>query len=260
MLRANLFKLLAVLFTCLAAAGCKKTSIISGIDYEVRPNLETVKVAMNFANNIKTDLGGSFTVKDYGTLDVTPWTPTNPFSVGFTMNTNVLNDQDYVNFTPTTVLPNGDPLPIAANRAYAQVKLENPINKNFDVYAYVDAYQHEWFGVAVLLNVINDKYFPAGLTITTNFLKDKVGNARGVGAFFGPAIDSNGKMTKSGGIAFFANIKALVAAQKANVKANEKRANPYLFSGTMASYYKSSTSRQSMLQTAIVEAMNGNLK
>lgn len=242
-------------------SGCKK-SLIGGFAAKVEPNLETVKVQMNFSDDVQSDLGGSFAVKDYGTIEVEPSTPDSPFNVGFRLNMNIVNDQDYVRLDPTTTLPSGQPIPIAVNRAMAQVKLKNEVNPHFDVYAFVDIVGREWVGLAMTLKFIDNRYFPAGLSVSQNFLKDKQGRARGVAAVFGPKVDENNHLLVPGGIAVFANIKALIDEARGSGKlaVMDMKGGPFMFDGPHADYYEDHPREAYHLQQAFKEVLRANMR
>lgn len=243
----------------LSATGCKK-SLISGFEGKVEPNLETVKVKMNFSDDVHSDLGGTFEVKHYGTIEVEPSTPDAPFNVGFRLNLDIVNDQEYVRYDPTTTLPSGQPIPVAVNRAMAQVKLKNEVNPNFDVYAYVDILGREWIGLAMTLKFIDNRYFPAGLSVSQNFLKDKDGRPRGVGAVFGPKVDASNNLLVPGGIAIFANAKALVdeARGRGHLELMDMKGSPYIFEGVRAEYYDAHPNEAYHLQEAFKEVLRAN--
>src|SRR5580700_6089825 len=102
----------ALLSLVLVTAGCNPQALISKVTVGISQNLETVTVTLMFAPQIQETLAGSIAIKDYGDIFVNPSTTTAPFEVGFALNTSIVNDQDYVHFTPTEVLPNGFPIGI----------------------------------------------------------------------------------------------------------------------------------------------------
>lgn len=225
-------------------SGCDKP-LISGVAFTVEPNIETLKVQLNFSDEVQTDLGGAFAVntggRDYGQIEIEPSSPDNPFNVGFRLNLAIVNEQDYVNLEPVTTLPSGQPIPIPSlNRAFAKVSLKNEINPNFDVYAYVDVVGKEWIGVALTLKFINSKYFPAGLSLSKGFVKAKDGRNQIYGAVFGPKVDNNGNMTVPGGIALFANAKSLITGARDGsgpMSGTSKGEKFVLFQGPQAAHY-----------------------
>lgn len=217
---------LAVLLVVVSGfSSCGKT-IFSGVDFTAEPNLETVKVALNFAPEITSDLGGSFDVKDYGTVEVLPSTSTGPFSVGFRLNTAVLNDNDYVKLDPVVDLPSGQPIPIPGlNRAFAKVALAEGVHPSFDAHLYVDVIGKEWIGVALTVKVLGSKYIPSNLAVTQGFLKGRDDKSyRAYAAIFGPKVDGEGNMIVPGGIAIFANVRSLI---------RDPRMGSILFEGTL---------------------------
>ena len=245
---------------------CKQASVIDGVAFKIDPNVQTAKVQLNFSSEVESDLGGTFDVKsgdrDYGTLEVEPSTSESPFNVGFRLNLEIVNDPAFnklVQLNPVLDLPSGQPIPIPnLNRAFAQVKMVNEINPNFDIYAYIDAANNgrEWVGVAMTLKFLNNKYFPAGLSVSKQFLKDSAGRARAVGAVFGPKVDNNGNLVKAGGIALFANLKALIAGGK--LEGGDKGSKLYIFDGPLAPYYEQNPKAAFQLNQAFKTLMRAN--
>lgn len=243
-------------------SGCKKSSLIGGFHAAVEPNLQTVAVQMDFAKSVHSDLGGSFAVKDYGTIEIEPSTSQTPFNVGFRLNLDIVNDQDYVEYTPTTVLPTGQPLPIAQNRALAQVTLENDPSSNFDVYAYVDILNKEWLGMAMTLKFVDQKYFPVGLAVSKGFLKSKSGAPMAYGSIFGPTLNPDKTLKVPGGIAVFVNAKALIQQNaKTPMPTNaffDAKGLPYIFNGPRAAYYRKHPSQALQLEQTFKFALEQN--
>src|SRR5581483_10543012 len=65
---------------------------------------------------------------------------------------------------------------------------------------------HQWAGIGVTVAALDKAYFPAGLSITQNFLNDDQGNPMVVASIFGPAADGS----SPGGFAVFANLENLI--------------------------------------------------
>lgn len=255
--RASLALFCATLLAALMVfSGCDSSSLVSSFNASVEPNLETLTTNLVFAKDVKSDLGGSFSIKDYGTIDVQPSTPETPFNVGLRLNLDIVNDLEFIRYQPTTTLPAGQPLPTLINRAMAQVKLKNDISSNFDIYAYVDILGKEWVGAVLTLKFLNN-CFPAGISITKNFLKTKNGPARGVGTFFGPKLDDNGKMLVPGGMAVFVNAKALVdEARGKQLALLDTKGSAYMFGGPTGDHYAKNPSQAQHLEQAIKTALN----
>lgn len=201
--------LVALFVTALSvlATGCN-TKVVDQVKAEVFPNLESVRISLLFDKGIQSPMGGSYEVGNYGSLFLDPSTANAPLTAGFDLKLSVVNDTNYIHYTPTTLLPSEDPLPGVINRALAQVKMERKVGDKWDVYAYLDILGREWLGVVVMLDAVDEKNFPAGLSIMENFLKDSQGNARASAVAFG-AHTSNGKTT-SGGFGIFANVASLL--------------------------------------------------
>ncbi|MBI3544213.1 MAG: hypothetical protein HY075_13165 [Deltaproteobacteria bacterium] len=257
----GLVSLLAV--SALGISGCNG-GLLDKVEFSAEPNLETVKVQLDFSSDLQTDLGGSFEVetggRDYGAIEVEPSGPGNPFNVGFRLNLNIVNEQDYVSLKPVTDLPSGQPIPIPnLNRAFAKVQMKNEINKNFDIYAYVDVAGKEWLGLAMTLKFINNKYFPAGLSVSKGFVKDKSGNNAVYGAVFGPKVDNSGNMTVPGGIALFGNAKALIELAGGKAMNGESNGSKfYLFQGPQAAYYQKNERNAFSVGQAFKQILNAN--
>jgi hypothetical protein len=200
-----------VLGLSLAATGCKKEyKLIERVSFKPSSNLETIRVSLVFSKQVQSDLAGGFTIKDYGFLFINPFTPSEPFEIGFNLNTSIVNDQEYVAVTPTEFLPNGNP--IGVGHPLVEVRGAQPISTKFDLYGYVDVSKLSWIGVAAMFSFLNDQYFPAGLTVSQAFLQNAQGAPGILASVFGPTLASDGTLKKAGGIALFANVKQLIAA------------------------------------------------
>lgn len=186
-----------------------KASFIDHVAFQPSENLEVVRVSVVFGRNVRSDLAGGFAIKDYGFLFVNPYTASAPFEIGFSLNTSIVNEQEYVDLAPTEVLPNG--LPIGLGRALVEVKSPQPVGSGFDLYGYVDVLRASWLGAAAIFSFINDQYFPNGLTLSQTFLRDAEGRPGVTASVFGPSVSGDGTIRRAGGIAFFANVRQLLA-------------------------------------------------
>jgi hypothetical protein len=192
-------------------SGCKGVGglkLIDRVSFRPSPNLESVRVSLVFADTIKTNLTGGYPIKDYGSFFINPWTASEPFEVGFELNTNIVNDQDYIKLTPTEVLPNG--VPIGLSYALVQVQAPHPISPMVDIYGYVDVLRQAWLGVAGIFGFINNTYVPEGLSVTQVFLRDANNKPGVIASVFGPSTGIDGTV-RPGGIALFANVKQLLS-------------------------------------------------
>jgi hypothetical protein len=193
--------------------GCKKGSrLIEKVTFKPSQNLEVIRVSLVFGSKIKSDFAGSFSIKDYGYLFLNPYTTTQPFEIGFDLNTSIVNEQDYIDITPTTVLPNG--LPIGIPQAVVEIKSPTPIHPKFDIFGYVDILSKSWLGLAAMFSQI-DEYFPMGLSVSQSFLSNAQGAPGVFASVFGPTVGSDGSIVRSGGIAVFANVRQLIEDMKA---------------------------------------------
>jgi len=199
----------------LALAGCKgsaTTSMIQGVNVSLSSDLQTVNVAVVFASSVQSTLSASYSVGSYGDVFVQPYSATQPFEAGFQINTNIINDQKYATLTPTSVLPNG----VTTGIGYPVVQVTSPtLNTNFaDFVAYVDVKEGNWLGMAAIFSFATNQYFPADLSLTQVFERDSAGNPEVFASVYGPTDNSDGTLSRNGGIALFANVKELIAAKK----------------------------------------------
>jgi hypothetical protein len=246
----------ALLVMALGMTGCKKqTSMIDHVSFKAADSLESVRLSLVFAKSVKSTMAAGFNIKDYGYLFVNPATETAPFEIGFDLATSIVNDQDYVQLTPTTVMPNGIALPI--NYAVVQIQGENPISSKMDLYAYVDVLHGQYVGAAAIFKVL-DEYFPEGLSVNQVFMRDHQGRPGVIASIFGPETDvhDGNVVTRSGGISVFANVKQLlgktVPNQVVNVKASE---NVYL-TGSRAKQYDAQPMELRRLESRLIEGLN----
>ena len=217
--RAAAAWMLALAFA-VAGSGCKgNNALIEKVTFKPSDNLEVVRVSLVFTSRIQSDLAGGFSLKDYGYLFVNPYTPSQPFEIGFDLNTSIVNDQDYVKLSPTEVLPNG--IPIGLPNAVVEVRAASPISPKFDLYGYVDVLKLNWIGVAAMFGFLDDKYFPAGLSLSQAFMRDNQGRPGIIGSVFGPTVGNDGTLIRNGGIALFANVRQLISQIGGGIPAGE---------------------------------------
>ena len=210
MMMKKLVMVLAAVFAISSLSGCNgQAKVISSVTVKLSENLEIVTVTMNFAPNIQMAYQGNYDILSYGSVFVNPYTTSEPFQAGFDLNTAIVNDQNYVHLTPTSVLPNG--MNIGLPNPVVEVKKATPINSQFDLFAYVDVLQANWLGAAAMFNSIDPKYFPPGLSVSQVFKRDNAGVPTLEGYAYGPVLDSNGVMVHAPGVAVFANVKALIS-------------------------------------------------
>jgi hypothetical protein len=246
-------------FFVLFLSGCKQDmKFIDHVTFKPADNLETVRISLVFTDKIKSDLAGGYPVKDYGFLFINPYTPTQPFEVGFDLNTAIVNDQDYIKLTPTEVLPNG--LPIGLPNAIVQIQAPHEISPQFDLYGYVDVLHASWLGVAPIFTFLSDKYFPAGISVSQVFMRDDQGRPGILAAIFGPTLNDDGSLKRAGGIAVFANVRQLLAHHSL-VKGQTENFYPepgVTISGPASAEYEGRPDKMFLLQRKLIRAFNRN--
>lgn len=213
------------LFCFLSAAiftGCDEAPLLEKISYKVEPNLETVKIVLQFSKAIRSDLGGTYALKDHGFVEIEPATGDKPFSVGFRVSLNALYDNEFLALKPVSSLPSGQPFPRPLhNKALIQVPVHSS-NNLFDLYAFIDPKADPttaessggWIGFLVTLNFIDQRNFPSDVEVSRSFLKGDNGMPLISGMLFGPSKNSQGQVEKPGGIALFADIHTLIKSGK----------------------------------------------
>lgn len=195
-------------FACVFAGCQNQPRVIDKLTYRVSENLETIRVSLVFDRGIQSNLGSGFTLKDYGFLFVNPYTETQPFEVGFDLNTAVLGDSDYLKLAPASVLPNG--MPLGVPHPLVEVRAPQPVHPRFDIYGYVDVTQASWLGTGVVLTERDDRYFPQGLSINQILMRDDQGLPMVIASAAGPIQDSEGARLYPGVISLMANVRELI--------------------------------------------------
>jgi len=241
--------------------GCKRENrLIERVSVQPSTNLEVIRIALEFnKRNVQATFAGGFPIKNYGYLFINPFTGQQPFEVGFDLNTAIVNDQDYVRLTPTTVLPNG--VPIGLPYAIVEVKGVSPINPNFDAYAYIDVLHKSWLGAAGIFSFINDRFFPSGLAFTQVFMRDDQGRPGVLASVFGPELHPDGTLKRAGGIAVLANVKQLLQRQKAmglsRTQSFDLIAEPGIYlQGPAAKAWKGRTNEIRRIESQIIQGLN----
>ncbi|HAR44366.1 MAG TPA: hypothetical protein DCS07_17345 [Bdellovibrionales bacterium] len=193
--------------------GCKGTtnSIIDHVNFKIGDNLETARVSVVFKDTVQSNMLGSFPLKDYGSIFITPFAAgTQPLELGFELNTkDVMNDWEYAQITPTESLPNG--LPMGLGYPLVEIRAAQPISDSFDLYAYVDVMHAKWLGAAAMFKFMNDSSFPAGMAISMGFNPDAEGKPGILTSIYGPVLDNSGALIRNGGMIVLANVRQMMS-------------------------------------------------
>ncbi len=243
------------------STGCKNggLKLIDSITFKPSDDLEVVRISLVFSRNVKSDLAGAFSIKDYGFLFINPYNQTEPFEVGFSLNTRIVNDQDFVNLTPTQVLPNG--LPIGGpDYALVQISSPTPISSKFDLFGYADVLRGDWLGVAAMFTFINDQYFPEGLSIGQTFMRNQQGDPGVIAKVFGPTLKVDGTLERAGGIAVFANVRQLIDKGLVGPNAKPRKFYPEqtmpLVEGPQSPKYRGNLKALQRIQNNLIRGFN----
>lgn len=253
----------AVLSLSFIASACNRPApqIIDKVKFVVSQDLKTVSVSLDFAKTIRTILDGDVAIKNYGSIFLKSYTPTTPFSLGFALNTDIFNDQDYVNLTPTETLPNG--LPIGIGYPVVEIKGEQPISSKFDLYGYLDIGHQSWIGVSTLFSFIDATTFPAGLSVQKTFFPSPAGLPGAIVSVFGPVVDANGVVIRQGGIALYTNVKQLVQQYPPHSLLSEAERTVELYpsdeisiEGANSAFYRSHPEKLLPYMNRMIKALN----
>jgi hypothetical protein len=209
LIRKSIGCVLVATVLIISSLGCNQEApLIERVDVKISENLQSLKVALVFSKRVQSPISGVVDLKKYGHLFVDAYTPTQPFAVGLDLDTAIFNDQDYIELTPTTTLPNG--LPIGIPYPVVEIRLPEPVSPDFDLYGYADVLHTSWLGMATLLNVLDNNHFPVGLSITQIFYRDQVGQPGILASVFGPVLGQDGSIVRHGGISLFVNARQLI--------------------------------------------------
>jgi len=231
------FLILGFALTTTSCNDSKKKYIDKAI-FDLSPDLKSASVTLVFTDLVKSTLNTSSNIKNYGQVFTTPYLAgTQPFQAGVNLNMSVIYDNEFIEMSPTMTLPNG--MATGVNRPLVQISAGALADGAAEFLAYVDISEWSWLGMATMIKKV-DTQFPADLVVSQVFLRDSAGVPAVFGSFFGPSLNANGGVAKFGGLALFANVKALAAARGDSNRPVELSAEPGLIlSGKRASFYQS---------------------
>jgi hypothetical protein len=229
-----------ILGFALSTTSCNdsKKKYIDKAVFDLSPDLKSARVTLVFTDLVKSSLKTTFNIKDYGNVFTVPYMEgAQAFQAGFDLNMDVIYDNDFIEMTPTLNLPNG--MTTGVSRPLVQISAGSLGDGAAEFLAYVDISEWSWLGMATMIKKV-DEQFPQDLIVSQVFLRDSAGEPAVFGSFFGPKLNADGTVAKSGGLAIFANVKALAAARGDAQQPVELRSEPGLIlSGKRASFYRS---------------------
>lgn len=198
---------LGIAFLSLMGCGSKARDYLDRIVIKPSSNLEIIRMRLIFKESVRLDFAYSFPIKEYGYLFINPYSSSSRFELGFDLDTAIFKDNEYLELEPRTVLPNG--VPIGIDHALVEISPKKNSDRKVNIYGYVDILQSSWLGVASLFSFIDEKVLPAEFFLTQVFKRDVDRKPSVFVKIFGPTFHSDKSLDKSGGIAIFANFKAL---------------------------------------------------
>lgn len=244
------------LFVIAAASGCRQT-VIDHAAFSLSDDSQTLSVSLVFSESVQSTLSGVFPIKDYGAVFVTPYSETQPFTLGFSLKAAVLNDQDFISLNPTSYLPNG--MPIGIEYPLIEIRAKKPVHPRFDLTGYIDLVAASWFGAAATFDFITDQVFPAGTAVSGVFAVDAQGRPALFADLFGPALNTDGTVKRPGGMALFANVKRLKAISDSQgggvIEIRPDKNTRYKIRGEHAAEYQGNPEALQELQRRFVEGL-----
>lgn len=254
----NLVVVLGVVSGLLGAScnGNPAKQYIEKATFKLSDDLQSARVALVFTDKVKAAFETDFAIKDYGSVFTLPFEEgKQAFSAGFDLNMGVVYDTSFAQLEPTSSLPNG--LPLGLPNPVVAVPAGSVSGGAAQFLAYVDIKGLSWLGMATMIEAV-DANFPAGLSISQVFRRNKDGVPEVFGSFFGPTLNSDGTVAKAGGLAIFANVKALITSAKEQADGTlELRPEAGLeLSGPAAAYYRSHPVELSRVGKAYAEALS----
>lgn len=217
-------------------SGCGANRFVDKVTIEPSQTLNTIRVALVFQRTVQTELQGMFAIRDYGYIFLNPYTETQPFEVGFLFNTDILDNNGLIGIEPTLFLPNGYPHPIGHPLVVLGEKEVE--DGSIDSYGYVDVLERSWTGVAGVFMFMGKGNFPDGLVVTESFLEDSSSTPRAHAVLYGPSLDDDGTLVSHGGVALFANVRALMPQIQAKRRMTLHRKAPLRIEGKDAEVYR----------------------
>jgi len=245
----------------LLAASCNDNPAAKFIQkgtFNLSDDLMNASFSLAFTDQVQAPFDATFPIKTYGSVFATPYVDAaHTFEVGMNLNLQALYDNDFAQMTPTSTLPNGMSFPVKTPFPLIEVDAGSIVSGvGAKVLAYLDIKAFKWLGLATMVRGL-DKNFPANLEVSQVFLFDKQGAPALVGTFFGPKLANDGTVERSGGLAIFANVKALAELRGSSRQPMEIRPEgPLEIRGARAEYYRTHPAELQKAAEAMAKALS----
>jgi hypothetical protein len=197
------------------------TELFDEVVFSFSENYEEISVSLYFGEHVKSRIATGTPIKNYGAVFTRPSIGNqHPFEFGFRLQTAIFNDPDYALHVPTRELPNG--AEIGTSHPLVQIENENPTDPHLSLYGYVDVLHSDWLGMSGIFQFMDERFFPSDLVMRKVFLWDENGSPIIMASAFGPQRENDGSLKREGGVALFANARALFGTMQTSAK-NEIR-------------------------------------
>lgn len=211
-------KSLALSFVFLIHSCGDGESFIENIVYNVAE--EDVEVGVEFNDYLDIELETSIPIKKYGTLNFIPAGRRTGAILSFSLDMDVLEDDDIMKLKKTRHLPNGARMSsyIESDLLWLDLKQKKSFDPSFYLGTEIDDF---YVGAAIQFTFI-DEDFPERLTITQRF-RDAKGRLVGVMSIFGPRLKQDDTVKEHGGIFFATNatdLKEFIEEDRATILSN----------------------------------------
>jgi len=193
-----------------SSCGMEDVMIIKKIVYAV--DEKEVEVGAEFSDLLELELEARIPIKNdgikYGTLNFIPPSRSNGSIFSFSLNINILEDQDFISRAKVTrKLPNGSPMSSYIDTDLLWLRFQKQ-KKKFRPSLYLGTQtDNMYLAGAMELDFLDDD-FPEKLTISQRF-KDAKGRYLGVVTLFGPELNQRGEIKIPGGFFFATNLSDL---------------------------------------------------
>jgi hypothetical protein len=182
------------------------------------PNPNTVQMQVGLTQRFGIALSGTFPLViegiDYGSIYVTPESPSSGLGFGFTLNTNTFLRESWVNYQEVTTLPTGDAFPSWHGGPVVDVVIPPANISELSWHFYFGTRTQFYVGAAAVISAIG-RGFPA-VRLEYSFYDNQGRVIIGI-VFFGPKLDASGNLLSPGGIYVGTNITPFLPENMRNI-------------------------------------------
>lgn len=178
--------------------------ILENFAYEIDDQVLDLNVEFNKTFELNTKI--NVPILEYGSIRIEPSKEDRGFTIGGTVNMDIINDSEIVDLIKTRDLPNGQPMSGYVERDVARLRIKASSKVYTSVYLGMEM-DYMYLGLALELPFLG-KRFPAGLIISQR-LFDKERRPVGVVTIYGPRVE-NDEVLAPGGFFVMTNVSDLI--------------------------------------------------